>query len=247
MSSANLVDAFERLLRYEELLDSGVTEIVFRKDGDEYMIAESYPNPADYQGKLGCDTSFAAIVVLCRIATGRPIYATRAEFIMDEDDPLYIYEDVVSGRVTRSTERNALFFKASDIEAPLPGAQPDVAAATSQIAEKYIRSMDKSRVSNRVREALISLLPSGSASQEQVAQLLFCSTSTLQRQLQAEGSSFRDISEQTRRTLAESYLKDTDHSQAQIAFLTGFGDQSNFARAFKKWTGMSPGAFRREA
>jgi AraC-like DNA-binding protein len=65
----------------------------------------------------------------------------------------------------------------------------------------------------------------------------------LQRQLQAEGTSFRAIRDATRRNLAERYLRDGKLAQAEIAFLTGFTDQSNFARAFKRWAGVTPGEF----
>ncbi len=247
MSSATLADAFERLLRYEELIDTGVTEIRFEKVGDVYMLSESYPNPADYHGKLGADMAFAGIIALCRAATDTELSATHAEFILSKDDPLEIYAGIVAGPVKRSRDHNALFFKATDIEAPLPGAQPDVADATSHIAERYIRSLDRSNVANQVREVLVQMLPSGSADQEQVAAALFRSASTLQRQLKSEGTSYREVSDHTRQRLAEAYLKDGEHSHAQIAFLTGFGNQSNFSRAFKRWTGKSPGTFQKKA
>jgi AraC-like DNA-binding protein len=73
------------------------------------------------------------------------------------------------------------------------------------------------------------------------------STSTLQRQLNAEGTSYRDILETTRRDLAEKYLREGDYKQAEIAYMVGFSDQSNFARAFKRWTGVSPGQYRKSA
>ena len=52
--------------------------------------------------------------------------------------------------------------------------------------------------------------------------------------------SYRDVLESTRRSLAENYLSDNKHSQAQIAYMLGFSDQSNFSRAFKRWTSLSP-------
>jgi AraC-like DNA-binding protein len=51
------------------------------------------------------------------------------------------------------------------------------------------------------------------------------------------------VLEGTRRSLAEDYLIDHKHSHAQIAYLLGFSDQSNFSRAFKRWTSMSPREF----
>jgi AraC-like DNA-binding protein len=51
------------------------------------------------------------------------------------------------------------------------------------------------------------------------------------------------VLESTRRSLAEDYLAAGKHSQAQIAYMLGFSDQSNFSRAFKRWTKMSPKQF----
>ncbi len=94
---------------------------------------------------------------------------------------------------------------------------------------------------------LNQILPSGRVDQDTVASRLYRSKSTLQRQLKSEGSSYREILESTRRSLAEQYLKDGTYSQAQIAFMSGFADQSNFARAFWRWTGVSPGQFQKAA
>jgi AraC-like DNA-binding protein len=57
---------------------------------------------------------------------------------------------------------------------------------------------------------------------------------------------FQILTENTRRDLAEGLLRDAGTSLAEIAFLTGFSDQSAFTRAFKRWTGTTPARFRRE-
>ena len=246
MSSANLAEAFERLLRFEMIVDAGITDLAFVKEGDEYCFSEAYPNPADYHGKLGTDEWFSAIIMLCRAATNSEMRATRGEFLVAKDDPLDIYEPLVDGPVSRHPTRNAWYFSAADIERPMPGAQADVASATSRIAERYIESLDGTAVASKVRETLIRLLPGGEASQEQVAAALFRSASTLQRQLKSEGTTYREVVDATLREIAESYLRDGRYTIAQIAFLTGFGDQSNFSRAFKRWTGLSPGDFRKQ-
>ncbi|NQV85946.1 MAG: helix-turn-helix transcriptional regulator, partial [Woeseiaceae bacterium] len=100
--------------------------------------------------------------------------------------------------------------------------------------------LDPYKVASQVRQLLIGLLPSGKADQDLVSSRLNRSTSTLQRQLQLEGLNYREVLEGTQRSLAETYLRDKKHSHAQIAYLLGFSEQSNFSRAFKRWTSMSP-------
>ena len=85
------------------------------------------------------------------------------------------------------------------------------------------------------------------ADQEEIAKRLYRSKSTLQRQLTAENTNYRNVLETTRCELAEHYLQDGNYTQAQIAFMIGFADQSNFARAFKRWTGVSPGDYQKAA
>ncbi len=245
LASSTLVEAFERLIRYEEILDSGITEIGFEKVGSQYVISEAYPNPADYPGKLSIDQSIASLIMLCEAARNVPILPKKLELMVSEDSPLDIYDGLIDGPIIVSRERNALYFSAKELEEPLPGSIPDILEATTKIAERYIASQDESKVAHRVRELLVQMLPSGSTDQETVAARLFRSPSTLQRQLSAEKTSYRDILGSTRRDLAEAYLKEQKHTHSQIAFLLGFSDQSNFARAFKRWTGLSPGQYQK--
>lgn len=245
LASENLLDAINRLIRYEDIIDSGITDIRCEKDGDTYVVSESYPNPTDYPGKLSADMTIAAIFNLSKTARGKPVYMKRLEVYAPKGSPLDIYNGMVRGPIVRSDERNAMFFAAEELEKPLHGSIPEVVDATTQIAEDYLRSLDTSKVTYRVRELLVQMLPSGSVDQETIAQKLYCSASTLQRQLGSEGTSYRDVLSDTREQLAKGYLKDEKLSHAQIAFMLGFSDQSNFSRAFKRWTGQSPGQFQK--
>ncbi|WP_425283670.1 helix-turn-helix domain-containing protein [Jannaschia faecimaris] len=66
----------------------------------------------------------------------------------------------------------------------------------------------------------------------------------MHRRLADEGVSFQLVFEKARRRLAEGLLVQSDHAFAEIAFLTGFSEQSSFTRAFKRWADESPAAFR---
>lgn len=99
----------------------------------------------------------------------------------------------------------------------------------------------------RVRSALLELLPGGQSGIEAVAARLSMGKRTLQRRLEEEGGNFRSLVNDTREALARHYLTQTDLSAGEIGFLLGFEDPNSFFRAFHAWTGTTPEAVRRVA
>ena len=73
--------------------------------------------------------------------------------------------------------------------------------------------------------------------------------SVIRRWALREEMPIREIARRTglSRNTIKKYLREGGHTQAEIAYMVGFSDQSNFARAFKRWTGMSPGQFQKTA
>jgi len=94
-------------------------------------------------------------------------------------------------------------------------------------------------VSARVRR----LLPHGHTTIEAIAAQERLSVRTLQRRLRQWGFSFEEIVDDVRRTEAIKYVLAGAHSAMEIAFLLGYSDHPHFARAFRRWTGMSPQAY----
>ena len=77
-----------------------------------------------------------------------------------------------------------------------------------------------------------------------IAGRLAMSGRTLQRKLAEQGLSFQSLIDEARRELAEELLRDSRIPLADVAFLTGFADQSAFTRAFKRWAGQTPRPYR---
>jgi AraC-like DNA-binding protein len=81
---------------------------------------------------------------------------------------------------------------------------------------------------------------------EQAAEVVGTSVRTMQRRLSAEDTSYSNVLEGTRSEAAANLLENTDATLAEIALQLGYKRQGNFTRAFRRWAGVSPNAFRQQ-
>jgi AraC-like DNA-binding protein len=185
-----------------------------------------------------------ALLTLCDIVSEKEIRPIRIKLTCPASVHPDAYRQALRAPVEFDAPIGTFYFSKEVLLEPLPHGAADIARATDKIAEHYIETLDPHKVASQVRQLLVALLPSGKTDQQLVSKRLNRSASSLQRQLAEEGHTYREVLDSTRRSLAEDYLADGGHSQAQIAYMLGFSDQSNFSRAFKRWTNMSPKEFR---
>ncbi len=240
LASSTLLGAIQRLTRYFQLMSTSSVEVRLTETADSYALSAVFPDKSRSPPKEGIDCGMSAILALCDIVAEKEICPLRVELTCPASVHPEAYRDMLRAPIAFNAEVGTFHFDKDSLRAPLPHGTPDVARATDKIAEQYIETLDPHNVASQIRRLLIDLLPSGKVDQELVSSRLNRSTSTLQRQLQVEGMSYREVLESTQRSLAETYLRDKKHSHAQIAYLLGFSEQSNFSRAFKRWTSMSP-------
>jgi AraC-type DNA-binding domain-containing proteins len=98
-----------------------------------------------------------------------------------------------------------------------------------------------------VENELQKLLPHGKANRQTVARALGMSERTLSRRLAGEGTTYDELVDQLRRSLAFQYIKAPSISVSQIAWLLGYEGSTSFSHAFVRWTGRSPSAVRKES
>lgn len=98
-----------------------------------------------------------------------------------------------------------------------------------------------------VRAEIAQALSEGVPTLPRMATRLGMSVRTLQRRLKEAGFSYRDLVDEARKDLADRLLRQTDYGLAEIAFLTGFSEQSAFHRAFTRWTSQTPRSYREQA
>jgi AraC-like DNA-binding protein len=247
LASSTLRGALQRLCRYTHVISNLNDGPTLLREGDHYAL--KYPELAeqDRPTKYAKDAGFVLLLGFIDMVTSSNVRPMRMSLTVDAELASDRYDELFECPITYGCEAEAWLFAAEDIDNPLPGSVPDITEATDRIARHYIDDLDHSKVATEVSRLLVQMLPTGNVDQSAIASRLHRSKSTLQRQLGAEGTSYREILESTRQALAKRYLEEGDYTQAQIAFMTGFSDQSNFARAFKRWTGISPGQFQKAA
>ena len=103
---------------------------------------------------------------------------------------------------------------------------------------------DRWPVAERVRGALVDLMPAGRTGAEDVAVALRISRSTLQRRLREEETSYQEVLDAMRRDMAIRYLTKTTLRADEIASVLAYRDANSFSRSFRRWTGQAPVAFR---
>lgn len=110
---------------------------------------------------------------------------------------------------------------------------------------QLVAQNDRWPIAERVRGALVDLMPAGRTGAEDVALALRISRSTLQRRLREEGASYQAVLDATRRDMAIRYLTKTTLRADEIANVLAYRDANSFSRSFRRWTGQAPVAFRK--
>ncbi len=127
---------------------------------------------------------------------------------------------------------------------PLPAPNRELAPANDQILAAFLAKLQGDDLVTRVKKAIANELPSGSPSEEFIAKAVYMSPRSLRRLLSSASTTYSQLLDAVRRELAEQYLANSAESLTEIAFLLGFSELSAFSRAFARWTGQSPSAFR---
>jgi AraC-like DNA-binding protein len=141
---------------------------------------------------------------------------------------------------------NALVYPKRLLSAPLGQADAQMRLMLDAYADRQLAELKQGdSLLIRARELLAAQLVAGPVNLSTLAAALALSPRTLQRRLAEAGLSFSQLLDETRQPLVLHYLGDPTLELADIAFLLGFSEAGSLARAFRRWTGQSPGDYRR--
>lgn len=153
-------------------------------------------------------------------------------------------EAVLGCRVHTRAPFNAIGFATHQLDLPVASANRLVYRLLGGYLDR-VRNANRVTFSERVRDYIRGDLPKGTCTIDRCAERFGMSVRTLQARMANEGTSFSSLIEEVRVLLARTYLQRPESSLDEIADWLGYGEQTSFGRAFKRWTGMTPQKYRR--
>ncbi len=143
-------------------------------------------------------------------------------------------------------EQSGVLFPSAYLRQRLTGTDTELRAfLAKQVA--VLEQQHRDDFVGKIRQALHYSLLSKRASATDIARIISVHPRSLQRRLAAHNTSFKQLRNEVSCEMARQLLEDTDREIGQIAFTLGYADASAFTRAFRRWTGLTPGNWRRRA
>ncbi|SLN45963.1 HTH-type transcriptional regulator VirS [Roseivivax jejudonensis] len=196
--------------------------------------------------RLSNEATLASAVAIARQVSPDPVAPTEVLIRHAAPRPDMAHEDWFGCPVRFGADLDAILFAPETLaRANILGDEGISRYLGSQLDADLSRLSDDPPVVGQARAAIAQALSEGAPRMDAIARGLGLSARSFHRRLTDHGLTFQALTEDTRRDLAEGLLGEARHSLAEIAFLTGFSEQSAFTRAFKRWTGTTPAAYRK--
>lgn len=246
-SSPTLGEGYRRASRYFALLHQQAT-LSLVEDGAEAHLVYSPPDEQSQPLRHVVECVLATLLLQGRRALGREFRPEVVRFTHPAPADTGEHARVFAAPVRFSAPVNEVVLQRALLDEPQRQGDARLAALLDQQAEAALAKLPPmGGLTDRVRVVVAAQLEQGEPGLDRVATCLRISARTLQRHLQAEGGTFREVVDQVRCDRALRHLQERHLAIGEIAFLLGFAEVSAFHRAFRRWTGRTPASYRDRA
>ena len=245
-AAPDLMGSFSRVARYWRLWTSGTQYELKPTDTGAWFI-EHRKGERRLGMRISIEADFASGVSLSRQVTRKAFAPREVHFQHAAPKNTLQHREYFRCPVHFGSDKDAMFMSHADLAEPtLLGDQGITQFLVTHLERELSEIKDDSALKSDTKDAIARSLSEGLPKMADIARGLGLSARSFHRRLAEQGVSFQTLTEETRRDLAMGLLRDEAYSLTEIAFLTGFSDQSAFSRAFKRWTKQTPAVYRKD-
>jgi AraC-like DNA-binding protein len=238
-------EIFERSERYFKLL-SNTFDWQIINDGDISQVV--LKRDAHRRGmELSTEASLSATVVVLQAMSEKELCPVQVSFKHKPAKDITSHKEAFKCPIIFEQPRYSISYKTADLNLRTAKADASINSYLLQQVDEKTKGIKipGHKIINDVEALIKDALPTGIPSIHYISDLLAMSNRTLTRRLSEAGVTYRDLIKRTQEIIAKDMLYNTEQSIGEIAFLTGFSEQSAFNRAFKNWTDQTPSEFRK--
>jgi AraC-like DNA-binding protein len=243
-SATTLRGSYNRAERYARVLTSVSTyEVEATAEGAYMHLHRSGERSLGM--RLSNEATIASILSISQEVSTVTIHPIAVYFKHAAPESITAHETFFGCPVHFDSDRDALLISNERLQTPNKLGDASISKFFESHLETELSKLEENTaLDQQIRRYVTQSLSGGMPMLSEVAHHFGMSGRTLQRRLAELGYSYQDLVDESRRQLAERLLQETDFSLVEIAFMTGFSEQSAFARAFKRWAGQTPRHFR---
>ena len=242
ITCTDLAQALGLFLKYNHLLASSL-HLEFEIVGEKCILSMASA-PVDLSEEFGYELLYGGIINTLRGLLNAPELCLRMELPYPQPAHSDIYYEVFGDDVHFNCVQGRILFDRSLLDTPMPSSNPVLRDLYEAECARLLADLEEETSVAELTLRLLRKLEGQYPQMPQIASMLNLSPRTYRRRLDEEEQSFQKLLDQVRAEHATRYLQNTRLPLSSIAYMVGFSDSSNFRRAYRKWTGKSPGEIR---
>jgi AraC-like DNA-binding protein len=243
-SSDTLAEALERASRYSRITNEA---IVIQYRASPHTLRLNYSGISRLADRQQMEFCIVAMVRVSRLLCGRQLLPKRVSLMHVRSEGISKLARVLGSDIEFGSEVDEIAFPVGSAELAPVNADRRLNKILLKTCEENLnaRKANTGPLCTTVENAIAPLLPHGQANAQVVAKKLGMSERTLARRLAEERTTFIEVLQKVKASLASHYLEDDDIPISRITWLLGFEEASSFSHACRRWTGKSPHELRR--